>query len=588
MEFRQNNLTKSSFNENTNNYILKVNSRDRNIIKEPNPFNFKIKFNQTTEKYTTYFEKGYFGSGGKWIENNSGPQTTWNNTNNTSAYYNKTFNVNNGAVIEDSLEDIKDINVTEIVAPRYIPDTHIGYKIDYLEAMSNPVDPSGIFLRGYDNTVVKYIEDVAGGNTYKFFKIIDNDSKIFYLFNETDLSNGVHADIKKNYYLYNDYYTDTLSLNNTLYKIRDISNGYIKLATGDNTPAQMNFLKTEVRLAKYYSDTIWYQPNDISDNIKINASNEVGYIKIDQSGESLLTVDFVKGSIIEIGEKSNLSDNYKYHYLEITSVDHLMYIESQFSYNNVTFVSSTKKIIIDKLTRTQVEKLVSLENIKHLDITSTASNNNCLTINKIQQIGSCKIEITVSENVTDETPNTTTILFKKAFIKTYPLVNFTDSEHAEIKTFLSDSNQTDVTNTVVMKGKWIYNGKPTGGSSKFYSLTHLKHGIKDLLNEKLFYLSLEPIVPSRNLITNGKLNNVIGTFYPSTQSKNYIFLTGHNRQRYTHRNSQNIKELNFKLYYMNGTQVGTTFQQYGLDYLERDCKQTNLTFLIEQVDRHFS
>ena len=46
MEFRQNNLTKSSFNENTNNYILKVNSKDRNIIKEPNPFNFKIKFNQ--------------------------------------------------------------------------------------------------------------------------------------------------------------------------------------------------------------------------------------------------------------------------------------------------------------------------------------------------------------------------------------------------------------------------------------------------------------------------------------------------------------------------------------------------------------
>jgi hypothetical protein len=265
-----------------------------------------------------------------------------------------------------------------------------------------------------------------------------------------------------------------------------------------------------------------------------------------------------------------------------------MYIESQFSYNNVTFVSNTKKIIIDRLTRAQVEKLVSLENITHLDITSTTYNDGCFTIKKIQQFGSNKIEITVSENVTDETPSTTTILFKKSFIKTYPLVNFTDSEHAEINTFLSDSNQNEVTNTVMIKGIWRYNGKPIGGGSKFYSLTHLKHGIKDLLNEKLFYLSLDPIVPSKNLITNGKLNNVIGTFYPSTQSKNYIFLTGHNRQRYTHRNSQNIKELNFKLYYMDGTQVGTTFQQYGLDYLERDCKQTNLTFLIEQVDRHFS
>jgi len=584
MEFRQNNLTKSSFNENTNNYILKVNSKDRNIIKEPNPFNFKIKFNQTTEKYTTYFENGYFGSGGKWINNNSGPHTTWNNT---SSYYNKTFRINNGAVIEDSLQDIKDINVTEIVAPRYIPDEHVGYKIDYLEAMANPIDPSGIFLRGYDNTVVKYIEDDAGGNTYKFFKITDNNAKIFYLFSDTDLSNGLHQDIKKNYYLYNDYYTDTLNLNNTLYKIRAITNGYIKLATGDNESSPMDFLKTEVRLSKYYSDTIWYEPSNTFDNIKINASNEVDYIKIDQSGESLLTVDFVKGSIIEIGEKSNLIDNYKYHYLEITSADHLMYIESQYCYNNVTFVANTKKIIIDKLTNSEIQKLVSLENIKHIDITSTSNNNNCFTVNKIQQIGSCKIEIIVSENVVDETPNTTNILFKKSFIKTYPYINFTDSEHAEINTFLSDSNQSEVTNTIMIKGKWQYNGKPNGGSN-YYSLTHLKHGIKDLLNEKLFYLNLESIAPSKNLITNGKLNNVIGTFYPSTQSKHYIFLTGHNRQRFTHRNLQNIRDLHFKLYYMDGTQVGTTFENYGLDYLERDCKQTNLTFLIDQVDRHFS
>ena len=178
-------------------------------------------------------------------------------------------------------------------------------------------------------------------------------------------------------------------------------------------------------------------------------------------------------------------------------------------------------------------------------------------------------------------------LFKKSFIKTYPHINFTDSEHAEINTFLSDSNQSEVTNTIMIKGKWRYNGKPSGGSN-YYSLTHLKHGIKDLLNEKLFYLNLESITPSKNLITNGKLNNVIGTFYPSTQSKHYIFLTGHNRQRFTHRNLQNIRDLHFKLYYMDGTQVGTTFENYGLDYLERDCKQTNLTFLIDQVDRHFS
>ena len=36
-------VSKNVITETTNNYILKVNSRDRNIINEPNPFNFKIR-----------------------------------------------------------------------------------------------------------------------------------------------------------------------------------------------------------------------------------------------------------------------------------------------------------------------------------------------------------------------------------------------------------------------------------------------------------------------------------------------------------------------------------------------------------------
>ena len=58
------------------------------------------------------------------------------------------------------------------------------------------------------------------------------------------------------------------------------------------------------------------------------------------------------------------------------------------------------------------------------------------------------------------------------------------------------------------------------GSNK---MIHPQEGIRDLLNDK-FYLSLEPLAPPKNLITNDKLNNVIGTLYPSTQSRNYIYL----------------------------------------------------------------
>ena len=36
MEYTHNNMNKNYYNQNTNNYIVKVNSRDRNILKEPN------------------------------------------------------------------------------------------------------------------------------------------------------------------------------------------------------------------------------------------------------------------------------------------------------------------------------------------------------------------------------------------------------------------------------------------------------------------------------------------------------------------------------------------------------------------------
>ena len=69
MDYLPNQLSKNVIAEGSNNYILKVNSRDRNILVEPNPFDFKIRFNRVDTKYTTYYEKGYFGSGNKWISN---------------------------------------------------------------------------------------------------------------------------------------------------------------------------------------------------------------------------------------------------------------------------------------------------------------------------------------------------------------------------------------------------------------------------------------------------------------------------------------------------------------------------------------
>lgn len=575
MEYLHNGLSKAQAAGNTNNYILKINSRDRNIISEPNPFNFKIKFNRTSGKYTTYYEKGYFGSGNIWKKNN-----TWNESSN---YYDKTFNINNGAIIEDSLEEIKDIKITEIVTPRYVPETEIGYKLYNIEAMSNPLDSSGIFIRGIDNTMIKYIDETVSSTDYHFCQIEDVYGKKYFLFNNEDVNN-IPETLKKNYYLFNDYYTDTLILNGNIYKISDISNGYIKLQNGSGSSPKLDFLKSDIRLARYYYDHIWYQKGTLT-NVEFTTNS----IVLDQSAESLITTELVKDSYIEVSHRTSSGSGLEYNYFKISSVKHEIKLEIDISFNSVNFNSSDKTITLDYLRQTDIAKINDLQYIKTLEITNAtdATNDKTFTITKIQQIGNCQIIISVLESMTNNPNSVATIKFKKTINKTYPQVNLTESENSELKMFLKDTTAADITNKVTINGEWKYGSAPALTHYEYF-LLHLKPGVRDLLNEKLFYVSLDPIVPPRNLTTNGKLNNIIGTFYPSTQSKNYVFLSGQNRQQYTHRNLQNLRELNFKLYFMDGTPVGETLKNYSLDYLELDCKQTNITFLIDQVDRHMS
>jgi len=668
--------------EGTNNYILKVNSRDRNILNEPNPFDFKIRFNRIDEKYTTYYEKGYFGSGNKWINNEDLPTSNWDET---SGYYSKTFVVNNGAIIEDQIEKIQDINVTEIVVPRFIPDEKVGLEIPCLEAMSCPTKSDTIFLRGIDNTEVKYIYDNISetGSYYNMVEINDVYSNKFYLLKESDMSD-IPINIMKNYYLFNHYHTDIIELNSKFYKIIDISNGTIQLRGASGTTV-IDFLKSKIRLPKYHLDTIWYQEKDssisqIPNEVTFNTSS----IVFDQSGESLITIEFAKDTVLEVvgqtaytgpltasqtiaftggagcdtatnnvtitstsggssgrvdigtdGTDANsvtvdasvLGSGYKVgdtitipkasitnatsdivftltsshitdtdpfrknsHYFKISSVNYDITLRSEAISYSAEFDSTTNIITLKNLTASQMTYLDEIKsNVNTISISGTTGGTNdtaSLSLIEIYKYQSNSYKIrTLGISTTQTTP--ANIRFTMNICKTFPLVNLTESEYNEMKTFLSDSDAADIQNKVTINGSWIYNSSPTTLWKKEWKslqINHLKAGIKDLLNEKLFYLSLDPITPSRNLITNNKLNNVIGVFYPSTQSKDYIFLTGQNRQKFTKRNLQNLKDLKFKLYYTNGKQVGETLKNYSLDYLELDSKQTNITFQIEQID----
>ena len=89
-EFTHNEFTKAAYLTNSDLHIVKVNSRDRNIQTEKNPFDFKIKFNKWDKKITNYHVQDWW--------NTSDPNKL-----------STTIEFNNGATIPDSIDNIKDL-----------------------------------------------------------------------------------------------------------------------------------------------------------------------------------------------------------------------------------------------------------------------------------------------------------------------------------------------------------------------------------------------------------------------------------------------------------------------------------------------
>ena len=230
-EFTHNEFSKTAYLSNTDSHVVKVNSRDRNIDRERNPFNFQIRFNKWDTKYTNYFTQDW------WKTSDPKKLST-------------TIKVNNGATIADSIENIKDFRVSEIVAPRFIPSDKVGKLVENITATTLDNSSNTILLKTSDDSKVEYLN-----HTYKFYKLIDFNQNVFYLLNTTDF-NSVTLEFKKTFGLLERYYTDTLLLNNKIYHISEIGDGYITL------DSSIDFIDTEIYLPKYNTNDLWYSSNN--------------------------------------------------------------------------------------------------------------------------------------------------------------------------------------------------------------------------------------------------------------------------------------------------------------------------------------
>ena len=145
---------------------------------------------------------------------------------------------------------------------------------------------------------------------------------------------------------------------------------------------------------------------------------------------------------------------------------------------------------------------------------------------------------------------------------------------SSITSYLIDSNSGDTieNTTVKISGTWVdgtpddfSNGPLFYNASKIIRLNQFNYGVKDLFEEKMFYLNLSPFVPSKNVATDYTLNNSFGILYPYTpnSTKDYLYLKGDAKEIYSNVNLQkSVNKIQFSLMDSNNKLIGSMYKDH--------------------------
>jgi len=96
-------------------------------------------------------------------------------------------------------------------------------------------------------------------------------------------------------------------------------------------------------------------------------------------------------------------------------------------------------------------------------------------------------------------------------------------------------------------------------------LNQFNIGVRDLFEERVFYLNLSPFTPSKDVSTDPSINKSFGILYPSTpnSTKDYLYLKGDAAETYTNVNLQNTSnKIQFSLMDSNNQLIGTIYNSY--------------------------
>jgi hypothetical protein len=269
--------------------------------------------------------------------------------------------------------------------------------------------------------------------------------------------------------------------------------------------------------------------------------------------------------------------------------------------NSITFSSDTSTF------RYKDYKMIDHVNIDDKLYPITNVTNNVITINNFDDTMPTSTKLIMGNYFSNLIHSTSSanVIIDTSFvtIKNFPMAMFENTYASNILRIVDGSNHnlyfnvTSYNDTsgyynesyegVRLKGSFV-NASPVptlGGTVNFYLFGF---GTKDLIDERIFYLQLDPFIPVKNSSTDDQLDRMFGVLFPSTQSKEWLYLSGEPKESFLPRDLRKLDKITIKIYDSEGNSINDIFKnRKGLlntNYFKN--MYSTVVIKVDEIDRH--
>lgn len=486
-------------------YILKISSNDT-LLKYP--FDFQVKFAMDIKDASNNFKKE--------------------------------------AIIYNKYNDIKSIEISDVVIPRFIPTSTIGKNIEGFRLIK--VAYNKLIISCYPGCNIKTGQITINTISYNFIKLISPKESLFMI--KRGIAHN-YSDLINDPILEDKLVIDHINYNNNILPILDISNNEIKVnnfnITLPNTIpliiADSNILlKTSTATANATTLTIPNLPLELVENI--------------YSDNTIRIID-------------SLENNY------------------YFKINNYTFNVEVINAQDESLEYTSGSVTSNGTPSAPTDLSGTLGNGNT-QLNLSWNIPESNSSTITSYNViSSPAGGTVTINFAARTATVTNLTNGTVYTFAVTATnsvgTSATSNVIQVSHVIIFKGNW--SNLSYGFNEGVSNLYLFGFGSKDLLDERIFYIELESFKPSTSTSTNNQFDKMFGVLFPSTQSTNWLYLSGEPKQVFLPTDFRKMDKLIIRLYDSNGNNLNDIFYKK-LGLLNTEYNSNLFSSLIIKIEEN--